>query len=374
MMSMVFLAVIDGFPNILMPLMTKEFEVSNTTFISVMSLGMFFYSFAILFGGKLIDLFGSKKVMAAGILFILISGILSPLMDSFLVFAICNTLYVLGVGTILICINITVSVIFSENRTMIMNLVYGSYYLVGSVSRVIIGHVSFLQTNWRFLYSVSGVFFCGLLLFFSKTDFAEKKEVIISKNNSNKKIKILNKKFFIYLILVCGNFFGFRAINLWTTTYVTSFSKSIGYASVIVFIFYCLSGIGTFLISPLLRKFKDEKIVIIFGTITAFSLLLGYLLKIHGLILIGLSGLFYSVVYPTVVNMMNLEYKEHNGEISGLIISLSSLLGISFSLLLGFLSDHIGIVKSYLLIPLIFFFFPIGILLLQKNKEVNKDE
>ncbi|HCL49554.1 MAG TPA: MFS transporter, partial [Clostridiaceae bacterium] len=139
------------------------------------------------------------------------------------------------------------------------------------------------------------------------------------------------------------------------------------------FIFFAVFSVGRLLGGFVVEKFGYFKTVIK-SMIAAFLLFTaGILLKEKGLFLISLSGLFFSIVYPTVVLTINSVFKKNTAYITGIIIPLASVVTMIIGFLFGYMNDKLGTYITFFMIPLCILISLTSISVLNKKVQKTND-
>lgn len=107
---------------------------------------------------------------------------------------------------------------------------------------------------------------------------------------------------------------------------------------------------GRLAFAPLVQKLGVKRSILLFGLVGTVLFGIGSLLQENGLIVLALSGLFFSILYPTMVMMVQLYYPANGvATAAGMIISVATLFDIGWNALYGVLMDTIGMRTAYLL-------------------------
>ena len=159
---------------------------------------------------------------------------------------------------------------------------------------------------------------------------------------------------FYHLILIFGFYFiAEHGMLNWFVSYaVNGFSTEKGTASNIAALFSAGIMIGRLVLSPLVDRMGIRWSITAAMVCTFAAYFIGVLLGESGLWILAGSGLFFSIIYPTMV--MSIRYlwePQIAGGISGKILSLASLADIGFNAVFGNILISIGYHFGFLLMP-----------------------
>ena len=179
----------------------------------------------------------------------------------------------------------------------------------------------------------------------------------LSNNNEqlkNKKVKLYKKlhNFFTPTVIVVNISLAlFAGVNTgtsaWLTTYFTSFNIPVSFSSIFVAIYWFSAFIGLQILSKIMHKLNEEKILF-FGGILSLVSLIGFsfvnliYLKIIFLMLVGIS---VSGIYPLCGAITMRENPRSVGTSSGFSIAMGLVGGLIVSPVMGFVAQYLS--KSY---------------------------
>ena len=69
------------------------------------------------------------------------------------------------------------------------------------------------------------------------------------------------------------------------------------------------------------------------------------------MVIISLSGLFFSITFPTTVLSISKVFDKHVAYITGIVITAASLVGMILNKAIGLLNESIGPDKAFYIIP-----------------------
>lgn len=208
------------------------------------------------------------------------------------------------------------------------------------------------DVTWRNIYFYSSIIFIILIIFLFKTDLPRAEKV---NNKEGKKKYSKNELFIIICLIFALGFYVFSEletgswfINYLTQNYEFSIKKSCNYMS----IFFLMLTIGRLVGGFVVEKIGYLKSIMIYMACAIGLYFTGIILGDKFLILVSISGFFYSIVYPTVIVVISNLFKEKSSAVIGLVITASSGVKMMLSFGFGKLNDIIGSYNAFYFIPL----------------------
>ena len=158
----------------------------------------------------------------------------------------------------------------------------------------------------------------------------------------------------VLLILICGGYFiSEHGLQNWLTSYGSehlglTVSKSAMYLSM----FYGCMTVGRLILAPFIEKIGIFRCLIITSSVGAVLYTAGIILGRQGLILLGISGAAYSVLYPLLVMLIGSFFDPScAGTATGFILSIATLFDIGFNAFFGSLVEGVGYGKAIFVLP-----------------------
>ncbi|HBF77880.1 MAG TPA: MFS transporter [Clostridiaceae bacterium] len=371
---MILFSISDNVIGALIPTFKSEFSLNNTqisSLIAISSLGYIIFGYI---GGIICSKYGYKILTIFGYSLLTLAFFMGTRVHSYvsliIVFFIINS----GIGTLTILESTVIPIVFISMQAVIMNLTHFFYGLGSSFSQKITGTLIAKGTDWRSIYLYLALF-CTFS--FIMTLFAKFPTVSISKSKDNvSKSEIFKNKLIYLYIIAIGTYVAAETnTGKWLINYIMNNFNGFTEAnsSNYTFIFFAVFSVGRLLGGFVVEKFGYFKTVIK-SMIAAFLLFTaGILLKEKGLFLISLSGLFFSIVYPTVVLTINSVFKKNTAYITGIIIPLASVVTMIIGFLFGYMNDKLGTYITFFMIPLCILISLTSISVLNKKVQKTND-
>lgn len=352
---MVALGASDAMRGIFALIFEKHFTLSNTQIsmiVTVSYMGNFVFLLA---GGKIADRF-PKKIVSLGIMYIwCLSAFLYLVTDNYYVLLI-GMFFTMGASTLMnTLMNIMTSVVFVGAPAMIINTLFFIQGIGTTGSQKLAGMFASDFTSWKITNAILiGIAVVGILLLsFTTIKEPEKKAERDTGKKKGFKEVIQNPAFF-YLIFILGCYFvAEHGILNWFVAYSHNYLKlSMTKASTFLSLFFGGITIGRLIFAPLIAKFGIKKSIKIFGGIATFLYVVGILSGIKGVMVLSIAGIFFSILYPTLIMMIQSYYEiDIVSTATGSIISAATIFDIIFNIVFGYLVDRVGFAKGFIILP-----------------------
>lgn len=156
------------------------------------------------------------------------------------------------------------------------------------------------------------------------------------------------------LVAVCGCYFiAEHGLMNWLTSYGSehlglSVSSSAGYLS----LFFGGITVGRLIFAPFIDRIGVFRCLLIWSAVGAALYTAGIALGKGGLILVGVSGLGFSIVYPMLVVLIGKFYDPSAaGSATGVVLSTATFFDIFFNAFFGSLVENAGYGKAIIVLP-----------------------
>ncbi len=366
-MFMILSAISDNLRGVFLPSFKADFSVNNTEMGMMIVVGSIGYIVFAYLGGMLCETIGHKKVMSIGIVFMIISLVTLYLSPNFVILLVGMFLLNSGWALIGLAINTVIPLIAVSFQAVLMNLVHFSYGVGATVTQKLAGVLLFKGIQWRNMYLYISILFLIVLIAFIPV-----KVPSVQKAKEDKKIDysyiFKNKLLYFYMIslglyvaseISTGNWF----VNYMKETFAYNENQAT---------FYTTLFFGTFTLGRLLGGFVVQKLgsikTVLMSLVLAFSFYtIGLLVGQKGLVLVASSGLFFSIIFPTVILSVNDVFRKNSTYVTGIIVTATSAVSMGINFIIGWLNDLIGVPIAYYTIPVSLFFSVFFMFLIYRN-------
>lgn len=348
---MIISAMCDNVRGPFVPTLKSEFNIGNkgiSAMVIMCSLGYMIFTFI---GGILCEKIGQKKVFILGFLVIFVSLIGLYFCNSYSLFLV--ELFALNVGQAFLAIgtNTIIPVIAISFQAILMNFTHFCYGLGATFTQRFTGVMIYNGVSWREIYLMIAIFTAVVLVAFM---FVNLPETHLSKDREKIDVKNILKNKLIYFYMIALGAYVSAEINtgIWFVNFIhDSYKLDVNKGS-----YYAALFFGTFAVGRLLGGFVVEKVgyikSVLISILIAFVLyIIGMFMGESGIIIISFSGLFFAITFPTIVLSISKVFDKNIAFITGSIITVASGTSMLVNILIGSLSDTVGVYKAYYIIP-----------------------
>ena len=341
---------IENTRGIFIPIFKEEFSVSNTG-ISSMLTSVSLVGMAVTFlGGAIIERIGQKKTIIIGIVCLITGIFIQTQADTFLMFFIGFAPIIAGINIYGVAANTIIPILFVGTSTIAMNLLHFMYGAGSTVSQNAVGFLLDRNITWRTMYIFVALFYLIVLIAFIFAKIPDEPKV---ENVTGAKSIFKNPMLYFFGLALGFYVFAEQGVSLWLTNYLKEgfgLRESIGarYIGIFFFIFAIGRLVGGFIV----QKTGALRTVIVSQVIALILLGTGIMLGEDYVIIISISGLFFSIVFPSLMSLVSVLFSEKRGMATGFIMTMVALVLNLMNLLMGILTDLVGPQVSIYLLPL----------------------
>lgn len=371
MIIMIVMGANDSLRGVFALLFQEHFQLTAfqiSLIITVSYLGNLVFLF---FGGAFIDGHHKKKAFLA-ILCIWITGALIFILTDNFILLLVGMFLCMGASTLInTTINILVPVIFAASPGMIVNILFFIQGIGTSTSQNLGGKLIMEYSTWQKVnLALTVMAGAGLVLLVMA-------EIPDSRQEEKKKVSyrsIFAEPVFWCLTIVFGFYFiAEHGILNWLILYGRNELKlTAPGASRYLSLFFGGITLGRLIFAPVVQRCGIIKSITLFGGAGTLCYIAGILSSRQGILLLSLSGLAVSILYPTMVLMIRQFFEEDRiATVTGAVISLATVFDIVFNMAFGKLVDRSGLGVSFLILPISMAAFYACYLIFIRSRMVN---
>lgn len=347
MMFFVFAMTSDAV-GVIIPELIKTYELSLSQASAFHYIPMIFIAISGLFLGFLADKWGRKATIVSGLLLFSVACFLFSIGSSFYYFL--SLLALIGIaiglfktGAIALIGDISAN---HKEHTSTMNTVEGYFGVGAMVGPAIVSYLLISGMSWKYLYICAGVICALLCLAALRTKYPVTQKSAEGKINLKRSMKLIKDPYALGFSLAIALYVATEvAIYVWMPTLLADYTGSLVWLSTYALtIFFALRAGGRFLGAWMLKHFKWQHVMFWFS-LAVFLCYLGT--AIWGVelavILLPLSGLFMSMIYPTLNSKgISCFPAAKHGAVAGVILFFTAVSAALAPLLMGIVSDIMG--------------------------------
>lgn len=332
---------------VIIPEVIKEFRLSMTVGGAFHYAAMSGIAFAGFFLGYLADKIGRKKSIILGLVLFALNSYLFAVGRSFAFFVILLVISGLAIGifktgALALIGDISQS---TMEHTATMNTVEGFFAVGAIIGPAIVARLLAVGTSWKWLYVIAGTI-CLLLIitasFVKYPQTAGTSESVDLKRTlqmmTNPYALGFSAAIFLYVTVE-------SAVYVWMPTLLAGYQgRLIWVATYAISIFFVLRAAGRFIGSWVLARLNWATVVTVFSLAILLCFGISMLAGVRvAILLLPLSGLFMSVLYPTLNSKgISCFRKPEHGAVSGVILFFTCVAAVLGPLAMGVVSDHFG--------------------------------
>ncbi len=359
LMFMMFAMTTDSV-GIIIPEVIKEFRLSMTAAGAFHYANMIAIALAAIFLGYLTDKLGRKKTIILGLVLFALNSYLFAVGNAFLFFLVLLVISgaaigIFKTGALALVGDISRS---TSEHTATMNTVEGFFGVGAIIGPAIVAKLLSAGFSWKWLYVIAGTI-CVLLIVTAVLVKYPKTVKTVDEPIDFKRTMAMMKNpyalgfslgIFLYVAAEC-------AVYVWMPTLLEGYSGSFAFlAAYATSIFFILRAVGRFLGAWVLARFHWASVMAFFS----FAILICFAGAIAGglsyaLWLLPLSGLFMSMIYPTLNSKgISCFPKAEHGTVAGVILFFTCAAAALGPLAMGAVSDVFGHPKYGFVLATIF--------------------
>jgi len=231
----------------------------------------------------------------------------------------------------------------TTDHTSTMNLVEGFFGVGAIIGPAIVVHLLAKDISWQWLYAIAATLCVVLLIMSAMVKYPKVEKHSGEKIDLKRTLRMLKNPYalafsmgaFLYVSVEC-------AIYVWMPMMLKSYTGNFLFlATYSMSIFFAFRALGRFLGGWVMARFDWSWVITVFsGLISVCFITSVYYGPSVGIYLLPLSGLFMSMIYPTINSKgISCFPKEKHGAVSGVILFFTCFSAAVGPLAMGAVSD-----------------------------------
>jgi fucose permease len=350
MMFMMFAMTTDSV-GVIIPEVIRTFHLSMTAGGAFHYANMSAIAVAGISLGFLADKLGRKKTIILGLILFAVNSYLFAVANSYAFFVMLLIVSGASIGIFKTGALALIGDISSSTRehTSTMNMVEGFFGVGAIIGPAIVTRLLLSGVSWKWLYVIAGTICAALIVTASLVHYPRTMKASAEPIDLKRTLHMLRNRYALGFSLACFLYVAVEcAIYVWLPTYLKGNRPSSAFmAAYVVSIFFILRAGGRFLGAWVTAHWNWTTVLVVFsGAILACflgSMLGGTNATVY---LLALSGLFMSVIYPTLNSKgISCFPKSEHGAVAGVILFFTCAGAALGPLAMGAVSDLFGGLK-----------------------------
>lgn len=342
----------DALRGIFAPVFRSRYGLSDSQLSLMITISYIGNLLFLSVGGKLLDSFPRKRV-AIGVTGIWIGAIVLNLATDHYNCIVVSMFFALGASTLLnTTVNILTPAVCAGYAGLMVNVFFFIQGIGTSGSQYLLGRYAFSYSGWKGINGVLlgiGALVLVLMMFLVIPETGSGKQA----ESGGAETEPAAAVFWMFAAMMGCYFIAEHGIMNWLLSYcINAFQMEAAQASVSLSIFWGGMTAGRLFFAPAVQKLGAVKSLYLFGGLGTAMFCVGCLLGGKGILILGCSGFVISILYPTMVLLIQQIYpKKYAATKTGAIISIATLADIGFNLVFGVAADRLGYRISFLILP-----------------------
>lgn len=236
----------------------------------------------------------------------------------------------------------------TEHHTAKMNAVEGFFGVGAIAGPLLVVYLTNRGISWTWLYLLAAILCAAMILAALLTKYPSSVKSTDQSAGVLRTLALLRNKYALGFSFAIAMYVASEvAIFVWLPTFLDDFQgppAAMLFASYAVMIFFVLRAAGRFLGGWILARFNWAQVILAFSGIIFLCFLLSAILgKGFAVFLLPLSGLFMSMIYPTLNSKgISCFPKNEHGAVAGLILFFTAAAAALGPVLMAVVSDRFG--------------------------------
>lgn len=233
-----------------------------------------------------------------------------------------------------------------KEHTGTMNSVEGFFGIGAIIGPALVAYLLAIGVSWKYLYVIAGVVCMVLTICALFARYPESRKPVSEPVDLKRTLRMMKDPHALGFSLAAALYVGTEAaIYVWMPTLLADYTGSIVWlASYALTIFFVLRAAGRFLAAWILARISWTLVMLCFSFAIFLCYVLSMVLGVNAAaILLPASGLFMSMMYPTINSKgISCFPKEKHGAVAGVILFFTAAAAAAGPLLMGAFSDLMG--------------------------------
>lgn len=346
LMFMMFAMTTDAVGEII-PEVMKQFDLSMTAAGLLHYCPMTAIALAGIFLGFLADKLGRKKTIILGLVLFVINSYLFIAGNTFGFFIVLLIIsgFAIGIfktGALALIGDISTS---TKQHTSTMNAVEGFFGVGAIIGPFLVSYFLTQGVDWKWLYIVAATLCVVLIVIALFVKYPKTIKKTEDRINVGRTLRMVKDKYALGFSIAAFLYVSVEAaIYVWMPTLIGDYEGNLVLlATYALSIFFILRAAGRFVGIWMMNRFNWSAVLLISSFLILLCYLGSFISSSATVILLPLSGLFMSVIYPTINSKgISCFPKSSHGSVAGIILFFTAAGAALGPLAMGVISDAFG--------------------------------
>jgi fucose permease len=336
---------------VIIPELISQFDLSMSQASAFHYMPMIFIAISGLFLGYLADKLGRKVTILLGLTLFALACFMFALGESFYYFLLLLALVgtaigVFKTGALGLIGDISAN---SKQHSSTMNTVEGFFGVGAMIGPAVVSYLLITGVSWKYLYFGAGIFCLILCALAYRVEYPKLQRSSSQEISLADTFSMMSNPYALGYSLAIGLYVATEvAIYVWMPTLLLNYQGSFALvATYALTIFFTLRALGRFLGGWILSRYSWQGVMFWFSLAICFCYLGAMSFGIDAaVVLLPLSGLFMSMIYPTLNSKgISCFPVDQHGSVAGVILFFTALSAALGPFLMGVVGDIFGHVR-----------------------------
>lgn len=335
----------DNLKGPVLPVLLKDLKINYSLGGTLLLTAYIGYFLATLLAGMLSELTGKKTIMVIAGIALLIGTLGFSLSKYYILLVLFMFFIGVGLGSIQLGGNGIIVDIHDEQRAMFLNLLAFFHGLGSMLAPLYAGKLLDTGSSWRSVYLYSLLIVVILPVFFLFARYPKSTEVKADKMSYKELKKVAFTKQMVWLYGISLAYVAAEVgIGSWLVEFLQKTrGQSVSQSTLSLSIYFGLIMVGRFIGSFIVEKVGYIRIMMYASIAATISIVGGVFGSDKMTMLLPVTGLFFSILFPTATAIVSKLHTGNNGAVLGIFFSFAGLGGMFGPWLIALGSDLLGI-------------------------------
>jgi fucose permease len=338
---------LDSVKGLFLPYLQKDLGLSYSEAGFIMSSTNIGFLVSSFFSGLLVDRLGIRKVFLFGVGLFLCSLLGFGMSGTFLLLVFFFIVVGLGAGSMEIGMNALIPIYYPNEQSKYFSFLHGFYGIGGIVFPILAGWLLVYGMQWNEWYIGFSILLLAAFLLLYRTPLPQKAEV--ETMDKAELVSLLKSPLFItYIFLISLYVASEVGLGAYLPMYLIEVrGLTTGKAALLLSLFFVFFSAGRLWGGIWVERWGSIRTLMCFSLIGSTLLAVGLWDKTWTVWLFPLSGLMFSIIFPTIASMVSQSFPKRVGTALGFLFTAAGMGGLLSVWLIGVAMDHLGVFRAF---------------------------